>query len=279
MEFVEMGIAIIPILYRSKKPHSRLLPGGSWEPYQTRLPDAAEINRWQSAGLTNWAVVTGWENLVILDFDNPAGLGVFRQTTGNGRLGQTLQVSTGRGMHFYYQLKTLPPHTMKWAGGEIKSTGYCLIPPSIHPTGRKYQWVNPGAEILTVASLEQLLPDSVFQQCNQPPAREPLPPAASLDPFNPPLQTADFERANRYPIAGLFDDIGETKRPFKPVYCPFHGDGAKHGKKSGWINTETNRFGCSVCINGSLGVVDFVAQLQGVDPMDAANLINSGLAG
>jgi hypothetical protein len=65
VEFVSLGIAVFPVGYRSKRP--RLC----WEQYRHRLPEPSDLRKWFLGGsLHNYAVVAGWQDLLVLDFDD-----------------------------------------------------------------------------------------------------------------------------------------------------------------------------------------------------------------
>jgi hypothetical protein len=50
-------------------------------------------------------------------------------------------VRTGKGFHVYFRSSC---RSIRHLGdGELRGNGYCLLPPSIHPSGRPYKWVVP----------------------------------------------------------------------------------------------------------------------------------------
>jgi len=95
-------------------------------------------------------------DLVVLDVDpRNGGLAGMRELLGERRrLPETLTVWSGRddgGRHLYFRR---PPGRLTQrglpAGVDLKqSTGYCVVPPSLHPdTGKPYRWENhPPAEL------------------------------------------------------------------------------------------------------------------------------------
>jgi Bifunctional DNA primase/polymerase, N-terminal/Primase C terminal 1 (PriCT-1) len=62
----------------------------------------------------------------------------------HGALPATVEVITARGRHVYFKMPAAPIRNSagKLAPGlDIRATGgYVLVPPSIHPTGRRYEW-------------------------------------------------------------------------------------------------------------------------------------------
>lgn len=102
-------------------------------------------------------------HLIVLDFDPRNGGTVEHLTEVLGyELPRTLTVHSGRedgGQHRYYRhpggtvsTRQLPP------GIDVKtSTGYCVMPPSVHPaTGRPYRWEQHPVSALP-RSLRELL--------------------------------------------------------------------------------------------------------------------------
>jgi hypothetical protein len=90
----------------------------------------------------------------ILDWDDLASLGRFEEEVCPLR-GTTWSWRTGRdggGMHFAYRRGEL---LAEWPGqgpigdgwkGEVKSNGFCAVPPALHPSGRRYELLEaPGA--------------------------------------------------------------------------------------------------------------------------------------
>jgi hypothetical protein len=110
---------------------------------------------WAANPRFNLSIATGEVSgglfaLDIDDSDGREGLGWLEAQ--HGSLPHTLQVCTTRGMHYYFRCpgvlvrnsasKVAPKIDVRGTGG------YCLAPPSIHPTGRRYTWsANSGNSI------------------------------------------------------------------------------------------------------------------------------------
>ena len=266
----DAGIATIPIGFRAKKPDFTALKRvGSidhngraiWETYKDKLPTQHELKEWFSTKLRNIAIVTGWQNLVILDIDNLALYGVWEMWASHTRreLTQTYRVKTSRGIHLYYYMQNPPETGLKWPGIDVKAAGgYCLIDPSVHPSGVKYVAVENN--ILSVENVESILPSELIQSL---PERVQIPmPCMCVD--NGPFAIRDdkpssFVKSSRQ-ILDFFPGVVVRGR-FVAVKCALHED--KHA--SAWIDTEKNRYGCQVCLNGSVDVIEFYARLNGID--------------
>ena len=131
------SVSVIPLKPREKKPAL-----DSWTEYQTRKATREERAGWkkQFPGC-NWGLVCGRvSNLVALDFDGEAGKALFAEHNLHGKQPTNL---TGKGYHGLF----LPPSVPLKNGVRIvdgldirADGGYIVIPPSIHPSGRKYAW-------------------------------------------------------------------------------------------------------------------------------------------
>jgi len=155
------GVSIIPIAPKSKKPLV------DWKEYQKRKPDVAEIAEWWKKHWSkeaNVGVVCGKvsNNLVVLDFDNPGQqwedfLNTVQERYGKSVYELTPVVATNRGFHVHVRTK-LPVTSRKLDGVEIRSDGnYVVAPPSVHPDGAVYQFINPDvAEMLQIGDLSEM---------------------------------------------------------------------------------------------------------------------------
>lgn len=150
----EQGLCTIPIPFKTKKATLE------WKKYQTRLPNDQELQQWFGTDNTNIALVTGHisGNLVVLDFDDEVSFWDFIEKS-KEKLKQDIHkltpvVATAKGYHVYIRTKDLVK-SQKFPRLDIKSEGgYVVAPPSLHPTGAQYLFVNgPPTSIMTVDSL------------------------------------------------------------------------------------------------------------------------------
>jgi len=95
----------------------------------------------------NWGVATGPESGVFaVDVDGESGEESFSSLVDqHGAWTETLAVRTARGQHFYFDWPT--SGTIRNSAGKLGAGvdvrgdgGYCVIPPSTHPTGARYEW-------------------------------------------------------------------------------------------------------------------------------------------
>lgn len=291
LQWLDLGIATIPIKYYDKKPNFRLLTEtgdisedgkAEWNPYKERLPESDKLKVWFRSRFVNIAIITGWQNLVIIDFDDPSIWQLWQPWIDSKMpelLKSTYRVKTRRGQHIYLFVKNHPENSSKIQTTEenpkdrtnlidIKAAGgYCLIPPSIHPSGFKYGTNgHKPTDIMAVDSLEDVLPSMLLERsvnyvdiC--------LPESKPVDvweavPNNYQENSNPIEwiKRNRN-ISEFFPNAIRGNNGFYSVLCPFHQD----NKTSAWINPTTNRFGCIKGCYKSIDIIDFYCFLKNID--------------
>jgi hypothetical protein len=140
--YAKRGWCVIPLRPRSKQPAIR------WAPYQQRLATADEIDSWFAAWPgANVGIVTGAiSGLVVFDVDLGHGGddSLAELERAHGPLPKTVEALTGGGgRHVYFA----------HPGGAVRNKvgiaqgldlrgdgGYVVAPPSVHPSGRRYEW-------------------------------------------------------------------------------------------------------------------------------------------
>jgi hypothetical protein len=156
LSLVDLGLSIIPLKPNDKIP----LPGISWKDFQTRKPTYNEIKSWflQNPSANIGVVCGKVSNLVVLDLDSQELIEKYKDLIEDTK---TLKVQTGKGMHLYFKHPghaTFHSHKMHF---DIQGEGaYVVMPPSKHPNGRVYEWMN-GMDIIEDELLP--LPDWVQQ--------------------------------------------------------------------------------------------------------------------
>jgi len=171
LRYAQRGWSVIPI--DGKKP---LVP---WKAYQAERAEEAQIADWFSRfPKANIGIVTGTiSGLVVLDIDAPEGLKTLAEH--NFILPKNAaQSKTGRdGFHFFF---AHPGYTCKnFAAGRVGDLlgvdfrgdgGYVVVPPSIHPNGKNYQWIKSPEEALILplpSWLEQRIRSNPVNNDNQ----------------------------------------------------------------------------------------------------------------
>ncbi len=147
------GFSVLPMWHRQK----RLLFKGT--DFQERPPTDAHLTKWFIYATRNIAIVPGAisDNLVILDFDDFDTWSVFHALTGHA--GPV--VRTGRGVHVYLRVKEMPERNGQGFFddvhfGQIITCGNITAPPSVHPSGKTYQWHGSPARIPYIRTLEEV---------------------------------------------------------------------------------------------------------------------------
>ena len=149
--------SIIPIQKGSKKPAIQ-----SWTKYQTQLPSEDEVRAWWGMWKdANIAVVCGQvSGIIIVDIDSGHG----EVDTKGLQLPPTLAQTTGSGgSHLVYKWRKGLAHMQAGIrkGVDIRSdNSYAVIPPSIHPNGKAYEWVDEDMEIEDAPSWLEVTEDS-----------------------------------------------------------------------------------------------------------------------
>lgn len=134
--YLALGWSVIPV-GPDKRPLIR------WEPYQGRRPTPEELADWRRrfprAGI---AIVTGSvSGLVVVDSDGPDG----EAALAGRELPPTPTVRTGKGWHRYFRHpgRLVPNGVRVLPGVDVRGDGgYVVAPPSRHPSGRRYGWVD-----------------------------------------------------------------------------------------------------------------------------------------
>jgi len=272
LQWQQEGISTIPIRYRSKRPLF------AWKKYQTQLPTETEIKEWFKSRFVNVAVITGFKGLSIIDFDNQAIWELWQSWINLKMpelLRKTYRVGTRRGQHVYLFLENPPDKTLSIKDDQnntlidIKAAGgYCLAPNSIHPSGHQYAGFNKPSGIMTVESLECVLPKSLLEKA----LKEVEIPCmvggnnAKIDPWQitPDMQIENpiqWIKQNRSILEFFPNAQPSGANRWYTVLCPFHND----NQASGWLDVRRNRFGCQAgCVGSGIDLIDFYALLKNI---------------
>lgn len=151
------GLCTIPIPYQTK------VATIAWGEFQKRLPTDTEIRKWFSNDNSNIALVCGAISggLVVLDCDTEevfysVGMTIKERMGVADILDFTLVSQTGRGFQYLLKVKE-PVKNQKFPKLDIKAEGgYIVAPPSIHPNGKQYHFLNPLIPIRTINNLVEI---------------------------------------------------------------------------------------------------------------------------
>lgn len=195
---------------------------------------------WQKVATTDPAVVRGWwaerpagnvgialgsaSNVVSVDVDTAEGEAILRQLAG-GDPAPTLEYRTGKGRRLLYEIPdTLDedPKTTVRKGPDGSEAvrfqgtgGQCVMPPSLHPSGRRYEWVGAG-----MAGAIAPMPGWLVAEMSRPAAEPRWSDQGARDAF---AEGPDFNRdadwfADVLGPAGFTEDstAGDVKRYTRP---------------------------------------------------------------
>jgi hypothetical protein len=266
--FVSQGVSVFPVYFRGKKPVVK-----HWEPYKDKLPSDNDLRAWFPSNLRNYAVVLGWQNLAVLDFDEmQAWYDWNLWAIDNCRLlDNAYTVKTSRGMHLYFSLLE-PRDNLKLPGIDFKTHGYVIGPGSTHPTGHIYEALSPWY-LPIVERLEDILPAELLEQavsmrenytpiapvkdCEKAPgvADDIWAEAEQAELFTGSLSIVDTIKA-RWKVENFFPGVKPDGK-WLHVLCPFHDD----KEPSAWVNLEKQLFGCHSCNMKPMTVIGLYAAL------------------
>ena len=143
LHYAERGWPVLPLAPEGKTPLR-----GSRGVHDATTNETAIRNRWTRVSRANIGIATGG-GLVVVDVDGDEGdaaLATLEER--NGPLPPTLTVTTGRdaAKHLYFEGDA--PSAVLGEKLDLKGRGgYIVCPPSVHPNGRRYTFLNPGASV------------------------------------------------------------------------------------------------------------------------------------
>lgn len=139
LSYAARGWPVLPLRPLSKVPEGSLAPHG--------LNDAAcdekRIRAWWAASPSaNVGIRTG-SGVDVIDVDNEEARAALK-TRCPEAFDTALWVATGRGLHLYFASSGLPSRSAVLPGIDVRgSGGYVVAPPSAHPNGSRYRFVDP----------------------------------------------------------------------------------------------------------------------------------------
>ena len=153
--YIRRGLAIFPCQ-----------PGGK-EPVTTNGCTGATLDRdvidhwWTTRPDLNIGLATGDKIFVVdIDADKGGEVSFAKLEKKHGPLPQTIEVITGAGRHLWFRAPARrvirnsvgKKSSALGEGVDIRGAGgYIIVPPSVHPTGRKYEFSVDSADILADA--------------------------------------------------------------------------------------------------------------------------------
>lgn len=136
LSYHHRGLSPIPLEANSKKPAIK------WGQYQDKRPTEEQVKRWD---FDNTGLLTGeTHNLLVVDLDSRKAVKWYYEQF-NNLPPITPVVKTNRGIHIYYKYpenleisKLTPRKNVEILGDKH----LVCAPPSTHPSGSRYKWLN-----------------------------------------------------------------------------------------------------------------------------------------
>jgi hypothetical protein len=139
LNYAKEGFAIFPCRPKGKEPMGSLVPNGCLD----ATTDADTIKGWWTrCPSANIGMVTGIKSgLAVIDLDGPTGA-----MSGNTlRLSSSATALTGNGRQlFYSDTEGKLRNSVKKVADGLDTRGeggYVIVPPSLHPNGKRYAWL------------------------------------------------------------------------------------------------------------------------------------------
>jgi Bifunctional DNA primase/polymerase, N-terminal len=154
-EYAAQGLSTIVASPRSK------VPLVDWKAYQYEPPSTFEREAMFSfEDNLNIGVVCGAasNNLAIIDAESKRAFETQLRRCEQAGIANTWIDETYRGGHIFARLPiAVKPKSFKSEGFEVRAQGqFVLMPPSVHPSGALYRFINRPPSIMRVSSLEAL---------------------------------------------------------------------------------------------------------------------------
>lgn len=262
-EAAARGWYVTPLRPRAKQPATK-----------HGLRDASDdlvvaFQRWEKMPQANIGLVCNPSGLVVLDVDpRHDGDETFARAEASlGSLPRTVSTVTGGGGAHYYFLN--PGGSLRGVLGDgldVRNHAYVLIPPSVHPSGAKYEWDEHPDEISIARLPENWLDIVQLSSKTIEKFSRAVDPQASPDPLRRILAATYITTlSGREPVRGYWQ-------------CPFHSAGAERTPSLSADGHIWACFGCGArdgkrCAGGNIydfaGLLwDFALPLRGIDYME-----------
>jgi hypothetical protein len=142
LAYASAGIHVLALAPRSKVPLISAADGGHG--LHDATTDLDVIRAWWTANpRANIGLRTGL-SFDVIDLDDEAAVDALEQARGGREPMQGPVVQTGHGFHWYAKPTGVGNCAGVLPGVDFRGrSGYVLAPPSVHPQGHRYLWINP----------------------------------------------------------------------------------------------------------------------------------------
>jgi Bifunctional DNA primase/polymerase, N-terminal/Primase C terminal 1 (PriCT-1) len=150
LSLASRGLHVFPCKSREKKP-------ASWNGLKGATTDRNIIAGWWRSSDYNIGLATGERSSVfVVDIDGmDAEAELIKLESKHGVLPRTIESITARGRHLFF---TYPDRAIRNSASKIApgidvrgDGGYVLAPPSVHPSGKCYEWSVDSADAFAAA--------------------------------------------------------------------------------------------------------------------------------
>ncbi|MCC6805826.1 MAG: bifunctional DNA primase/polymerase [Deltaproteobacteria bacterium] len=163
---MDLGVPVFPLRPGGKEP-------ATTHGFYEASSDPARIRRWWKLDAFNIGMPTGrMSGVVVVDVDIDKG----GSLDSLGAFAPTLSASTGNGLHLYFAAegRELRSRVGILPGVDVRADGgYVVVPPSVHPSGKRYAWIDRVALSPLPAALFALLSKS-SESASSPPHAAPV---------------------------------------------------------------------------------------------------------
>jgi hypothetical protein len=253
IDYADRGLAVLPLAPRAKRP---LTAHGKDDATSDPRVVREWWARWPNA---NIGIACRASGLVVIDVDprNGGDDALHDLEVRLGALPDTWRsITGGGGLHVVFENPCTELRGEIAPGVEIKDLGYVVAPPSVHPSGRAYEW-----EIAPDDAPLADLPEAWLRECVLAPV--------ARDPFRRRDGREQADALKEIPAYEYVEALtGRTVQRNGFVRCPFHKGGEERTPSLKVYETTWSCFGCPApagrrALGGDIYV--FAAQLWGLD--------------
>lgn len=141
LAYARRGLSTFPCAVREKAPLGSLVPNG----YHDCSRDEVQLREWwEAVPEANVGLPCGPNGILAIDIDPRGGGADTWAALIEGReVPVTPEAVTGSdGRHLLFAAPEWKPKGAAGAGVDVKSAGYIVVAPSIHPCGGRYRWLD-----------------------------------------------------------------------------------------------------------------------------------------
>jgi len=137
LQYLRLGLHPIPCEVRGKRP---LVP---WKNYQATPPTEEQIERWWTETPdANVGLILGRGTFAV-DIDSDAGYDALLEQGCSLAAPHPISRTAKGAHHLFAAPGPVPDRVGLVEGVDIRGVGYIVAPPSIHPSGQRYEWIVP----------------------------------------------------------------------------------------------------------------------------------------